>query len=269
MTTDDLLDLAVRAARQGEAEIVRRVGAVSGIRRKSSLTDLVSDADHASDAAIARLIHAERPDDGILSEEGIDRPSASGFRWVVDGLDGTANFLSGIPHFAVSIACERFIEGTWAATVGVVHDCARGETFTATADTGACLGDALIGVNDPVPLPIAIVATEFSYHASARAAQAETLAGILSEAGDIRTTGSSSLDLCWTAAGRFDAFYESELFRWDWAAGALIVAEAGGRVATLGTGVFAAGPTLFDQMCGVVLGRERPAVEPVRGWRIR
>lgn len=247
---DALLDLAIRAARLGGAEVAGRLGGAVNVTGKASRTDPVCDADRASDAAIAGLIRAERPEDGLLSEEGLDQPSASGFRWVVDALDGTVNFLYQIPHFAVSVACERYVDGCWAGVVGVVHDCARQETFSAVAGTGAHLGGAPIVVNDPVRLSDALVGTEFSYRRQARAAQAATVSKVLEQARDVRTTGSSALDLCWTAAGRFDACYEDELFRWDWAAGALIVAEAGGRVVPLGTGVCAAGPALFDQLHG-------------------
>jgi myo-inositol-1(or 4)-monophosphatase len=244
-----LLDLAIRAAHMGGAEIVRRAGRPTGVRHKSTATDPVTDADRASESAITRLIAAERPDDGLICEEGSAQPSISGLRWVIDPLDGTVNYLYQLPHWAVSIACEERQGSGWQTMVGVVHDPSRGETFTAVRGVRASLNGHEISVNDPVDLPQALIATGFSYAASARARQAKTLSRILPQARDIRSTGSTALDLCWLAVGRCDAYYEDELSRWDWAAGAHIVRAASGIVSALGTGVAAAGPTLHRSLC--------------------
>jgi myo-inositol-1(or 4)-monophosphatase len=247
-----LLDLAVRAARRGRDQIARRDRPVRWVRHKSTATDPVTDADLASQTAITRLIVAERPGDGLLCEEGADRPADSGLRWVVDSLDGTVNHLYRIPHSAVSIACERLEEHGWRTIVAAVHDIPRGETFTAVRGRGALLDESVIVVNDPVALPSALIATEFSYDSRSRSRQASVLAAVLPRARDIRSSGSSALDLCWTAAGRCDGFYEDELSRWDWSAGALIVEEAGGLVSALDSGVVAAGPALHRELRAVL-----------------
>jgi myo-inositol-1(or 4)-monophosphatase len=244
-----LLDLAIRAAHRGGAEIARRAGQPTAAGYKSTATDPVSEADRASEFAITSLITAERPRDGLMGEEGSVRPPDSGLRWVVDPLDGTVNYLYQMPHWAVSIACEERRGDRWQAVVGVVHDAARGETFTAIRGTRSRLNGHEISVNDPVDLPQALVATGFAYAAHARKRQVGTLARILPQARDIRSTGSAALDLCWLAAGRYDAYYEDELCRWDWAAGALIVHRAGGAVTALGTGVLAAGSALHSNLC--------------------
>ncbi|MFI2710806.1 inositol monophosphatase family protein [Micromonospora sp. NPDC018662] len=255
---DDLLALATRAARRGGEEIRRRLGGAVELGRKSSPTDPVTEADRASEAAVVALIGAARPGDGILSEEGADRVPETGLRWVVDPLDGTVNFLYDIRHYAVSVACERWRDGRWQPVVGVVRDEARDETFTAVRGRGARLDGVALAVNEPVALDAALVATEFSYRARSRRRQSRAVARVLARARDIRSTGSSALDLCWTAAGRFDAFYEDELSRWDWAAGALVVEEAGGASSPMGSGILAAGPSLHRALRRLV-DPDRPA----------
>ncbi|WP_241562352.1 inositol monophosphatase family protein [Streptomyces hoynatensis] len=249
----DLLGLAVRAARLGGAELGRRAGQVTGVSYKSSATDPVTDADRAAEAAIVALLARERPGDGLLGEEGTEREGSSGLRWVLDPLDGTVNYTYGLPHAAVSVACERREGGRWRALAGAVHDPARGETFAAARGAGATLNGAPLRVSDPVAPPSALVATGFSYEAASRARQAEVLAALLPRVRDIRSGGSAALDLCWVAAGRCDAYYEDELRRWDWAAGALIAAEAGASVTAFGGGVLAAGPALHRDL-SVLLG---------------
>ncbi|TDB82474.1 inositol monophosphatase family protein [Micromonospora sp. KC721] len=238
------IDLAVRA---GEAIGAEHDGRRS-LRVKSTPTDHVTAADLASDAAIRAGLARRRPRDGILCEDGDDIESATGLRWVVDSLDGTVNHVHGVPHTSVSIACEAYVGRVWSAAVAVVLDVARGELFTAVRGGGSRLDDRPIGVTDPVPIGQALVATEFGYSSESRQRQAVTLARVAPLVGDVRATGSSALDLCWTAAGRLDGYYEDELSRWDWAAGRLIVEEAGGIVTELGAGVLAAGPQLHRAM---------------------
>ncbi|WP_241562169.1 inositol monophosphatase family protein [Streptomyces hoynatensis] len=259
----ELLGLALRAARSGASEIAARAGRPTGVRLKSQPTDPATDADRASESAIRRLIAAERPGDGLIGEEGEDRPPDSGVRWTIDPLDGTVNYLYGIPHHVVSIACEERAAGRWRTVVGVVHDPARAETFTAVRGGGARLNGAAIAVNDAVGLPLALVATGFSYRPGSRARQAAVLPRLLPRVRDLRSSGSSALDLCWTAAGRYDGFYEDELFPWDWRAGALLVREAGGVVSPLGSGVLAAGPALYGDL-RELLSAARPPRSPRR-----
>ncbi|WIN00172.1 inositol monophosphatase family protein [Actinoplanes oblitus] len=234
-----LLAVAVRAARAGAA-VLRDAGPVTVQRHKSSPTDPVTAVDLAAEAAIVAVLTAARPGDAILGEEGAARPGHTGLRWVIDPVDGTTNLLYGDPHVTVSVACER--DGRTVA--GVVVDPARSETFTATLGGGAFRNGTPLRVNDPVPLPQALVATGFAYHPDDRRRQAATAAALLGDIRDLRSHGSAALELCWLAAGRCDGYYEDRLAPWDFAAGALIAAEAGATVTPLGTGVLAAGPAL-------------------------
>jgi myo-inositol-1(or 4)-monophosphatase len=245
---DELLDVAVQAASAGAAELRRRFGGVRTVAYKSTATDPVSDADHASERLVIGTILSARPDDGLLGEEGADRASATGLRWVVDPLDGTVNYLYGNPHWSVSVACEQRYGDEWRAVVGVVVDPVRDEMFTALSGRGAWLGDERLSVNDPVPLEHALVATGFSYSERSRERQAQVVAELLPRARDIRRGGSAALDLCWVAAGRVDGYYEDEMGLWDRAAGALIATEAGAVVTPLRLGVIAAGPALHPEL---------------------
>ena len=175
-----------------------------------------------------------------MAEEGSRAEAASGRRWVVDPLDGTINFLYGFPAWAVSVALED-AEG---ALVGVVHSPIHGETFCAVRGEGAFLGDGRgLRVRRLRPLAQSLVATGFSYEPDRRAVQAEVIAKLLPRARDIRRAGAAALDLAWLAAGRVDAFFERGLQHWDWAAGRLLVEEAGGSCA----GSTTAGPACWPR----------------------
>jgi myo-inositol-1(or 4)-monophosphatase len=190
---------------------------------KSTPTDPVSEADRAAERLIRDRLGAARPDDAVLGEEGGDTAGSSGVRWIVDPLDGTVNFLFGIPHWSVSIACED-AEGPLA---GVVYDPMRDELWAAERDGQALLDGVPVQASVRHDLATALVATGFGYDAEARRTQAALVARVLPAVRDIRRLGSAALDLAWTAAGRYDAFYEHGLNAWDLAAGALICARAG------------------------------------------
>jgi myo-inositol-1(or 4)-monophosphatase len=192
---------------------------------KSSLTDMVSEADVAAQARILSILERERPDDAVLGEEGEDRPGTSGLRWVVDPLDGTTNFLYRYPQWAVSVA----VEDEDGPLAGCVYDPSRDEAFIATRGGGAMLAGRPIHTSEEDELATALVATGFGYDHEHRVRQAVQLAAVIGEVRDIRRGGSAALDLAWTACGRLDGYYESGLQHWDWAAGALLVREAGGR----------------------------------------
>jgi myo-inositol-1(or 4)-monophosphatase len=230
---DELLSIAVDAAHEAGALLTERFAAgATALRAKSTPTDLVSEADLAAERLIRERLAAARPGDAILGEEGGDRaPSApeSGLRWIVDPLDGTVNFLFGIPQWSVSIACEQ--EGETLAAV--VHDALRRETFTAAHGGRAALNGRPIRGSERAELATAMVATGFSYEASTRALQAQTVAHVLPRVRDIRRFGSAAIDLAWTACGRFDAYYERGLQQWDLAAGAYICRCAGLEVREL------------------------------------
>ncbi|MGI8428489.1 MAG: inositol monophosphatase family protein [Solirubrobacteraceae bacterium] len=253
---DELLAIAQEAARAAAAELRPRFGRVSdGVRAKSGPTDLVSDADLAAESSVRAVLAQRRPGDRILAEEG----GASGegeLRWVVDPLDGTINFLFGIPTFAVSIACED----ASGALAGVVLDPIRDECFAATRSGAATLNGEPIHTPGRAELSKAMVATGFSYDAGARARQAAVLARVLPQVRDIRRFGAAALDLAWCACGRYDAYYERGLRRWDLAAGALIATRAGLVVRELAAveqepaGAVVAPPGLIDGLWGLVTG---------------
>jgi myo-inositol-1(or 4)-monophosphatase len=224
------LQLAERAARAAGKVLMSYYGhPAAGLASKSSATDLVSDADRQAERAIRELLAAERPGDGLVAEEGSRAEADSGRRWIVDPLDGTVNFLYGLPAWAVSVA----LEDAGGLAVGVVHSPMHHETFRALRGEGAFLGERRLMVRAPRRLDRALVATGFSYEPARRAAQAEVMRELLPRARDIRRAGAAALDLAWLAAGRFDAFFERGLQQWDWAAGRLLVEEAGGAVAWL------------------------------------
>lgn len=251
--TDGLLALAEQAARRAGEELLVRYGDATGVGTKSSATDPVSDADRASEQVLVDTLTGERPDDGLLGEEGADRPAASGLRWVLDPLDGTVNYLYGFPGWCISVACEDRVDGDWSGLVGVIFDPLRDELFTAVRGGGARLGEVALAVNDPVSLERALVATGFGYDVADRRRQAAVVADLVPRVRDIRRAGSAALDLCAVAAGRVDGYYEDTPSRWDWAAGGLIAAEAGAVVSPLrapdgNLGVLAAGPALHDPL---------------------
>lgn len=224
---DELLDLAtVVAAEAADLVRERRRAGVEVAATKTSATDIVTEADRASEELIySRLLDA-RPGDGFLGEEGASAESDTGVTWVVDPIDGTVNFLYGIPQYSVSIAAT--VGGRTVA--GVVVNVESGERFTATLGGGAFGGGRRLRVREVVPLSQRLVVTGFSYDAEVRRAQAAAIARILPEVRDIRRFGSAALDLCAVAAGRADCYIEEGLKPWDVAAGALVATEAGARI---------------------------------------
>lgn len=218
--------LAVEGARRAAGIVADGFRSATAATYKGAV-DPVTPFDHAAENAIRSLLAAERPTDAVLGEEGGGTGWDTGRVWIVDPLDGTVNFLHGIPHVAVSVALWE--DGQ--PVVGVVHDAIGGEVFTAVASGGATVDGATIEVSKQDDLGQALVATGFPYDRQLRAAElAEVLGRVLAEVQGIRRIGSAALDLCWVAAGRFEAYWEYGLQPWDTAAGQLIVEEAGGRV---------------------------------------
>ena len=225
-----LLDLAVDTARAAAELVARgRATAAGQVDVKSSPTDVVTAVDKASERLVVGRLLGARPEDGVLGEEGADRRGTSGVRWVIDPIDGTVNFLYGLPIYAVSIAAE--VDGQVQA--GAVLNAATGELFTATLGGGSFV--TVPGADDavrlesrgPVSLEQTLVGTGFSYRVEERRAQGAVVARLLTRVRDIRRVGSSALDICSVAAGRMDAYYEQGLKPWDHAAAGLIAAEAG------------------------------------------
>jgi len=226
-----LVAVAQEAASAAAVELRSRFGRKpEGVRSKSGPTDLVSDADVEAEAAIRIVLAQRRPGDAVLGEEeGLADSGSSGLRWVVDPLDGTVNFLFGIPLFAVSVACED----ASGAVAGVVLDPIRDECFAATRSGPAVLNGEPIHGSSRSELVSAMVATGFGYDSSVRARQAAVVARVLPRVRDIRRCGAAALDLAWTACGRFDAYYERGVRIWDVAAGGLIASRAGLEVREL------------------------------------
>ncbi|MGH3445723.1 MAG: inositol monophosphatase family protein, partial [Nocardioidaceae bacterium] len=192
----------------------------------------VTDADRDSEDLIRRRLLDARPGDGFLGEEGdpivADLDAADAVTWVVDPIDGTVNFLYGLPHYAVSIGARVGDS----VVAGVVLDVTSGECFTGTLGGGAFCDGEPIEVRAGVSLSERLVATGFNYRRELRAAQATAMTYLLPRLRDIRRQGSAALDLCAVAAGRLDGYVEEGLFAWDLAAGGLIATEAGARLET-------------------------------------
>jgi myo-inositol-1(or 4)-monophosphatase len=227
--SSELLQVATDAARAAGALLLGRFeagrGAAGAISAKSTPTDLVSESDLAAERAIRAILRERRPDDAILGEEGDDHAGTSGLRWVVDPLDGTVNFLFGIPQWCVSVACED--------RVGVIFDPLRDELFAVGEDGVPTLDGVPLDASHRDDLATALVATGFGYAADVRRRQAEIVARLLPAVRDIRRAGSAALDLAWTAAGRLDAYYEYGVQPWDTAAGTQLCRAAGLEVTEL------------------------------------
>ena len=287
----ELLTLAAKTA-AAAARLLADEGAQARpevVETKSSLTDVVTEMDRRAEALITEQIRAARPGDAILGEEGGETHGAPApgqpggapaaeVRWIVDPLDGTVNYLYGLSDWAVSIAAE--VAGTIVA--GVVAVPLHGETFLAVRGQGAWRrtdsglhsavgsgadGGTALRCNRGVPLGQALVGTGFGYLPGRRRVQGEVVSALLPHIRDIRRGGSAAVDLCLVAAGRLDAFYERGLNYWDYAAGALIAAEAGARVTGLAgrppssSMTVAAGPGLYEALTGALatLNPERDA----------
>jgi myo-inositol-1(or 4)-monophosphatase len=271
--TDDPRDLAALAA-----AVARDAGALlrswSGrpdldVGTKTTITDPVTAADRASEQLISERLRAARPDDALIGEErGGHREGTTGLRWVVDPLDGTVNFLYGIPHHSVSVA----VEDAAGPLAGAVHDPTRDETVTAARGHGAWLDGQRLRITPPAGVDQALIATGFAYDPATREAQGRVLSSLIGTVRDVRRFGSAALDLAWVAAGRWDGYAELVVSRWDYSAGALAVTEAGGRVrrwelelaGTTHRGLTAGSPLVHRHLDGWLTaagGRGRPLLD--------
>jgi myo-inositol-1(or 4)-monophosphatase len=258
----DLLELACDVAVAAGRLLLDRGGREAVVATKSSPTDVVTEADQAAEALIRERIAATRPGDRILGEEGGETGTGpgpgSGVRWIVDPLDGTVNYLYGLPDWAVSVAAEA--GGTVVA--GAVYVPSRDELFSAALGQGAWLRGVRLACNQAVDIGHALVATGFGYDAGQRLVQAEVLRGVLPQVRDIRRGGSAAVDLCSVASGSVDAYYERGVNLWDIAAGALIAAEAGALVTGLHgrpaspSMTLAAAPPLHGELHDLIAGMD-------------
>ncbi len=230
----DLLALAVETAREaGRLVVAMRERGVDVAGTKSSPIDVVTEADQACEDLIRERLLGARPDDGFIGEEGDDIGGTSGVQWIVDPIDGTVNYLYGLPHYAVSIAAARGDE----IVAGVVLSPADGLEYAATLGAGRHLQRRTPrGTADRPASTQALIATGFGYETAVRERQADAVARMLPQVRDIRRRGSCALDLCAVAAGQLDAYVEEGPHIWDYAAGGLVAHRGRGDPGDLDLG---------------------------------
>lgn len=252
-----LMNIAARIAVEVGRKVTvgRRLG-LGEVLTKSSPTDMLTQWDAAGEAIVVDLLHRLRPDDGIHGEEGARSAGTSGITWYVDPIDGTTNFMYGIPVHAVSIAaCDE--QGPVAAAVSVP---AQREVFVARRGHGAWLLGRRLACTDGPDVDRSLVATGFSYLAERRRTQIARLVDVLPAVRDLRRIGSAAADLCYVAAGRLDAYFEEHLQPWDYMAGQLIASEAGAVCTALDGGpvtdgaILVCGPRRHSRMLSLVAG---------------
>jgi myo-inositol-1(or 4)-monophosphatase len=247
VSTGDLLELALRIGREAAAMLMDRPAELE-VNTKSTAIDVVTQMDIKVEKFIVDQLLAARPNDGLIGEEGADRPSTSGITWVIDPLDGTVNYLYDLPGWNVSIAAKDE-EGQ---LIGVVTAPSINSTWWAVRGGGAFFNGKPIRCNDPIELNRAMIATGFQYDVNHRGKQIEHVSKILPLIRDVRRNGAAAVDLCHVAMGRVDAYYEHGLKEWDWAAAGLIAREAGARFGLYGQAPYmmtlAAGPQLFAEL---------------------
>jgi myo-inositol-1(or 4)-monophosphatase len=228
----DMRHVAESTARLAGALLVARLGQPRTIENKGRI-DLVTDADPAAEALIKDRIRAHDPNALFLAEEsgGASVGDSHGASlWIVDPLDGTTNYASGIPHYGVSIA--RMVAGE--IQVGVIFDPSRDELFSAARGQGTTLNGRAIRVRDEADLSQAVVASGFPYDRAVREDNNTVeVRAVVPGIRGFRRNGAAALDMAWVAAGRFDAYWEQGIEAWDMAAGALLVEEAGGKMTAL------------------------------------
>ena len=226
-TAAELLELARSTAREaGELAMAMRTRGVEVAGTKSSPTDVVTEADQAVEALIRERLLGPRPDDGFFGEEGEAVAGTSGVRWIVDPIDGTVNYLYGLPHYAVSIAAEQ--DGAMVA--GVVLAPELDLEYAATQGGGATRNGEPLSSRGAPALELSLVASGYSYQQAVREHQATAVARMLPHVRDIRRIGSCALDLCAVASGSLDAYVEEGPHLWDHAAGGLVAVECGARI---------------------------------------
>ena len=251
-----MLNIAIRAARRAGDFIVRKINKLPDLRVEvKARNDFVSEVDHGAEARIIDELLKAYPDHGIVAEESGVIEGKEEYRWIIDPLDGTTNFLHGFPHYAVSIACEH--QGR--LTHGVVYDPFKQELFAASRGDGATLNNRRIRVSPNKSLDSALLATGFPFRNPDQLDQfLKLFQELFTSARDIRRAGAAALDLAYVAAGRLDGYWEAGLQAWDLAAGALIVREAGGLATDY------AGDEHFLENGQIVAGNPRITAEMLR-----
>ena len=237
----ELLELALGIAERA-GELLMKRPLTFEVTSKSVAIDIATQMDRDSEKFIVDSLLSARRDDGIIGEEGSQRASSSGITWVIDPIDGTVNYLYGLPGWSISIAAKDS-EGV---LIGVVHSPTVGSTWTATRGGGAFFNGRVIHCNDPVGLDRALIGTGFVYDVRKRVNQGKVLAALLPQVRDIRRMGSAAVDICYVAMGSFDGYFEIGLKEWDVAAASLVASEAGALIGTNAQDrTCCAGPTLY------------------------
>ena len=243
------LDIAIAAVGLADKVILSGFSKIKQLRYKGR-RDIVTDVDVAAEAAILEVLRREFPTHGFLAEESGSFPGSDDYAWLIDPLDGTTNYSQSIPIFCTSIALSYRGE----ITMGVINDPMRREKFVAVRGQGARLNGQPIAVSDKTNIAHAAVGVDLSYDEELRKKGMEQAVALLPIVGTLRFIGSAALALAYVAAGRFDFFYDHHLQLWDWAAGSLLVSEAGGKATEWGKplghesrAILAGNPTLHDE----------------------
>lgn len=251
----------IEATRAGAEQIKKFFNGTFTISHKEGVNNLVTQADFAADKAIREVIKAKFPEHGIVSEEDKEVVSESGYKWIIDPIDGTINFANGIPICCVSIGLEYKDE----MLMGAVFNPIMNEFFFAEKGKGATLNDQKISVSNKADLLTSCMVTGFPYqYLDEENGPLDVFEKFVRKGIPVRRLGSAAIDLCWVAAGRFDAFFEHQLYAWDSAAGFIIVEEAGGKVTNLKGekyspfkfGLIASNGLIHDHLVKVVNGGE-------------
>ena len=245
---EQILELAISIAKKAGTLLLERPANLS-VDTKTSDIDIVTQMDKLSEKLIVDSILAARPDDGIIGEEGANRPSKSGYTWVIDPIDGTVNYFYNMHGWSVSIA----VRDESGVVVGVVYAPTLNSLFTATRGGGAYLNGVAIKANNPVELNMALIATGFHYRNELREIQLKQFIDLILKVRDIRRNGSAAIDICNVAAGLVDGYYEMGLHPWDRDAAELIATEAGAQVSVHGELTIAAGPHLHGILSAQLL----------------
>lgn len=257
MSDTQLLRLCIELARRAgdHAAQCRRAG-LGALDHKSSTTDVVTVCDRSTEALITEHLRRERPDDGLLAEEGTESAGTSGLVWHIDPIDGTTNFVYGNPNWCTSIG----VSDAHGTVAGAVYLPESGELFSAARGSGATLNGVQISVSGATELSQSLVGTGFGYRPEHRCAQSARLAAIISDIRDIRRSGSAAIDLCSVACGRLDAYFEDHLHPWDIAAGELIAREAGAQSCDFSGGpahpddIVVASPAVLEPLRALIAG---------------
>ena len=249
----ELLELARKVGLDAGALLMERPPAFE-IESKSTAIDIATQMDKKAEKFIVESLLTARPDDGIIGEEGSAVESKSGITWVIDPLDGTVNYLYGLPGWNVSIAAKDN-EGV---LVGVVYAPSINGLWSAVRGGDATYNGAKIKCNDPVTLDKALLSTGFAYDLDLRTTQGQVISNLLPRIRDLRRNGAAAVDLCYVAMGALDGYFEASLKEWDHAAGGLIATEAGAVVSGPAGGapnsqlVICAGPALHAQLLPLI-----------------